>query len=265
MRCAACAGSGWIFRSSPCAQTIPRPASHWFFPLRANSRKCSSAVGLCAPFSGMTQPRHGSSPLSAVAADAWGESMLSTDPSNATGENPSGFTRCATASSPSRHPTSCCRRPWSSTWSITGAQGDVTQGYAGDWTLEQLRGPAQRIADRIDALIAAGGGAVQGGWADTGSNESSPQPGQWRTLRLQSRLEAHTCADMYLSRGRTGRQSEEGAITLRSIAAAGTGTKPRSRSRSRSKCRCRSPVTARSHPRAPDPIPDTPREHSDSL
>ena len=34
--------------------------------------------------------------------------------------------------------------------------GDVTQGYAADWTLEQLRGPAQRIADRIDALVAAG-------------------------------------------------------------------------------------------------------------
>ena len=33
--------------------------------------------------------------------------------------------------------------------------GDVTQGYAADWTLAQLRGPAQRIADRIDELIAA--------------------------------------------------------------------------------------------------------------
>ena len=38
--------------------------------------------------------------------------------------------------------------------------GDVTQGYAADWTLEQLRSPAQRIADRIDTLIAAGGGAT---------------------------------------------------------------------------------------------------------
>ena len=36
---------------------------------------------------------------------------------------------------------------------------DVTQGYAADWTLEQLRGPAQRIADRIDELIAANGDA----------------------------------------------------------------------------------------------------------
>ncbi len=36
---------------------------------------------------------------------------------------------------------------------------DVTQGYAADWTLDQLRGPAQRIADRIDELIAAGGAA----------------------------------------------------------------------------------------------------------
>ena len=33
---------------------------------------------------------------------------------------------------------------------------DVTQGYAAQWTLEQLRAPAQRIADRIDALIAVG-------------------------------------------------------------------------------------------------------------
>ena len=31
--------------------------------------------------------------------------------------------------------------------------GDVTQDYATKWTLEQLREPAQRIADRIDALI----------------------------------------------------------------------------------------------------------------
>ena len=32
-------------------------------------------------------------------------------------------------------------------------RGDVTQGYASEWTLEQLREPAQQIADRIDALI----------------------------------------------------------------------------------------------------------------
>ena len=32
-------------------------------------------------------------------------------------------------------------------------RGNVTQGYATQWTLEQLRGPAQRIADRIDSLI----------------------------------------------------------------------------------------------------------------
>jgi len=31
--------------------------------------------------------------------------------------------------------------------------GDVTEGYAADWTVEQLRGPAQRVADRIDELI----------------------------------------------------------------------------------------------------------------
>ena len=36
--------------------------------------------------------------------------------------------------------------------------GDVTEGYAADWTVEQLREPAQRIADRIDALMDAGAG-----------------------------------------------------------------------------------------------------------
>ena len=31
---------------------------------------------------------------------------------------------------------------------------DVTEGYAADWTVDQLREPAQRIADRIDELCA---------------------------------------------------------------------------------------------------------------
>ena len=31
--------------------------------------------------------------------------------------------------------------------------GDVTEGYAADWTVEQLRGPAERIAERIDELM----------------------------------------------------------------------------------------------------------------
>ena len=30
---------------------------------------------------------------------------------------------------------------------------DVTEGYAADWTIGQLREPAQRIADRIEALM----------------------------------------------------------------------------------------------------------------
>ena len=30
---------------------------------------------------------------------------------------------------------------------------DITEGYAADWTMEQLRTAAQRIADRIDELI----------------------------------------------------------------------------------------------------------------
>ena len=32
---------------------------------------------------------------------------------------------------------------------------DVTEGYAADWTVEQLREPAQRLADRTDALTNA--------------------------------------------------------------------------------------------------------------
>ena len=31
--------------------------------------------------------------------------------------------------------------------------GDVTEGYAADWTVGQLREPAQRVADRIDVLM----------------------------------------------------------------------------------------------------------------
>ena len=30
---------------------------------------------------------------------------------------------------------------------------DVTEGYAADWTAEQLRKPAQRVADHIDFLM----------------------------------------------------------------------------------------------------------------
>ena len=32
---------------------------------------------------------------------------------------------------------------------------DITEGYAADWTIEQLRQPAQRIADRIQELMMA--------------------------------------------------------------------------------------------------------------
>lgn len=37
---------------------------------------------------------------------------------------------------------------------------DVTEGYAADWTVEQLREPAQRIADRIDELSDPEGSSV---------------------------------------------------------------------------------------------------------
>ena len=39
--------------------------------------------------------------------------------------------------------------------------GDVTEGYAADWTVEQLREPAQRIADRIDDLVGSDAAVAQ--------------------------------------------------------------------------------------------------------
>ena len=33
---------------------------------------------------------------------------------------------------------------------------DVTEGYAADWTVEQVREPAQRVANRIDEWIGVG-------------------------------------------------------------------------------------------------------------
>ena len=33
---------------------------------------------------------------------------------------------------------------------------DVTEGYATDWTVEQLREPAQRVVDKIDELMGTG-------------------------------------------------------------------------------------------------------------
>ena len=38
---------------------------------------------------------------------------------------------------------------------------DITEGYAADWTMEQLRTAAQRIADRIDELIRGTGPAQE--------------------------------------------------------------------------------------------------------
>lgn len=38
---------------------------------------------------------------------------------------------------------------------------DVTEGYAADWTVVQLREPAQRIADRMDALMMPGEPRIQ--------------------------------------------------------------------------------------------------------
>ena len=38
---------------------------------------------------------------------------------------------------------------------------DITEGYAADWTVEQLREPAQRVADRIEALLQSGAPAPE--------------------------------------------------------------------------------------------------------
>ena len=46
---------------------------------------------------------------------------------------------------------------------------DVTEGYASDWTIGQLREPAQRIADRIEALLGAESRLVIQGKATLGS------------------------------------------------------------------------------------------------
>ena len=45
--------------------------------------------------------------------------------------------------------------PWSLTKRLVNhaRPDDVTEGYAADWTVEQLREPAQRMADRIDELM----------------------------------------------------------------------------------------------------------------
>ena len=45
---------------------------------------------------------------------------------------------------------------------------DVTEGYAADWTIGQLREPAQRIADRIEALMNVEPGHTVGGRGEAG-------------------------------------------------------------------------------------------------
>ena len=44
-----------------------------------------------------------------------------------------------------------------------GQPNDVTQGYAADWTIAQLREPAQRIANRIEALMSSAASSVDAG------------------------------------------------------------------------------------------------------
>ncbi len=40
---------------------------------------------------------------------------------------------------------------------------DITEGYAANWTVEQLREPAQRVAERIEALLESAAPAPEAG------------------------------------------------------------------------------------------------------
>ena len=51
--------------------------------------------------------------------------------------------------------------------------GDVTEGYAADWTVAQLREPAQRIADRIDELMGPAAPATRAQPTEGCSNSST--------------------------------------------------------------------------------------------
>ena len=58
----------------------------------------------------------------------------------------------------------------------------MTEGYAADWTVEQLREPAQRVADRIDELIDIG---VPG---PSRIRLAPPEPAPKARLRVAGRL-----------------------------------------------------------------------------
>ena len=59
---------------------------------------------------------------------------------------------------------------------------DVTEGYAADWTVEQLREPAQRIADRVDELMKTRRSARR----ELQRSDGAPVPHcrQWAKVRL---------------------------------------------------------------------------------
>ncbi|MDE0447129.1 MAG: integrase arm-type DNA-binding domain-containing protein [Spirochaetaceae bacterium] len=61
---------------------------------------------------------------------------------------------------------------------------DVTEGYAADWTIGQLRGPAQRIADRIDEILEAGPECEQ-------NEHRTAQPAPAITTRRRQHESAH--------------------------------------------------------------------------
>ena len=63
------------------------------------------------------------------------------------------------------------------------ARGDVTQGYASEWTLDQLREPAQRIAERIDALIQGEEAVIRSRPRDESGNAAAV----WSHSRIVSR------------------------------------------------------------------------------
>ena len=142
-------GSASTWTAPSCGSRRPRPASRWSFRSPASSPPCWSAAG---PRPGVGT-KAGCSPHPR-ASPAISRTFTATMPASA-GQRAraSGSTVCATPSSPWPSATSCCPAPFTKRLVNHGRDDDITEGYAADWTVEQLREPAQRVADRIEALL----------------------------------------------------------------------------------------------------------------
>ena len=94
---------------------------------------------------------------------------------------------------------------------VNHARGsDVTESYAADWSVEQLREPAQRIADRIDEL-ARGGAADRAGSTGRGRRQAFRRwPGKRKSGSFIGLREAVAVA--------TGNGTSSGHCKLRSFA-----------------------------------------------